>query len=61
MANEATGNVKQGVGKAVGNERLQAEGKAQEIKGETQQAVGEAKDKVKDAADTVRDAAHRNL
>ncbi|SHE90338.1 Uncharacterized conserved protein YjbJ, UPF0337 family [Kaistia soli DSM 19436] len=61
LANEAAGNVKQGVGKAVGNEKLQAEGIAQEVKGETQQAVGEAKAKVKDSADKLRDAAHRNL
>ena len=61
LANEAAGNVKQGVGKAVGKEKLQAEGIAQEVKGETQQAVGEAKAKVKDSADKLRDAAHRNL
>ncbi|KQT41968.1 hypothetical protein ASG43_16920 [Aureimonas sp. Leaf454] len=61
MANEAVGNVKQAVGKAVGNERLQAEGVAQELKGEGQQALGEAKSAVKDGADTLRDAAHRKL
>lgn len=32
MANEAVGNVKQGVGKATDNTRLQAEGKVQEKK-----------------------------
>ncbi|MEP9369673.1 CsbD family protein [Xanthobacter sp. VNH20] len=47
-ANEAVGNAKQGIGKAVGNDRLQAEGKVQEIKGEGQQAMGKAKDAVKD-------------
>ena len=31
VTNEAVGNVKQGVGKVVGSEKLQAEGKAQEI------------------------------
>ncbi|HQS08087.1 MAG: CsbD family protein [Rhizobiales bacterium 24-66-13] len=46
--NEAVGNAKQGIGKAVGNDRLQAEGKVQEIKGEGQQAMGKAKDAVKD-------------
>jgi uncharacterized protein YjbJ (UPF0337 family) len=44
LANEAVGNVKQVVGKAVGNDRLQAEGIAQEVKGEAQQTVGKAKD-----------------
>ena len=40
MANEAVGNVKQTVGKATDNDKLRAEGKAQEVKGEGQQAVG---------------------
>jgi len=51
LANEAAGNVKQGVGKMTDNDRLRAEGKAQEIKGEAQQAVGKAKDAVKDGVD----------
>ncbi len=48
MTNEAVGNAKQGIGKAVGNDRMQAEGKVQEIKGEGQQAMGKAKETVKD-------------
>ncbi|MEE7477853.1 CsbD family protein [Methylobacterium hispanicum] len=56
LANEAAGNVKQGIGKATGNEKLQAEGKAQEIKGETQRAVGEVKDGVGNAAQKAADA-----
>ncbi|MFG6207440.1 CsbD family protein [Pseudomonas retamae] len=51
MANEAVGNVKQGVGKATDNDRLHAEGKIQEKKGEAQQAVGNAKDAVKKGVD----------
>jgi len=47
LANEAVGNVKQGVGKVTDNDRLRAEGKAQELKGEAQQAVGKVKDVVK--------------
>lgn len=54
LANEAAGNVKQGVGKATGNEKLQAEGKGQELKGKGQKTVGDAKQGVKDAADTVK-------
>ena len=53
MANEAVGNVKQGVGKVTDNDKLRAEGKAQEIKGEVQQSVGEAKDAVKKGVDKV--------
>ncbi|HWH86865.1 MAG TPA: CsbD family protein [Pseudomonas sp.] len=51
MANEAAGNVKQGVGKATDNDKLRAEGKVQEKKGEAQQAVGKAKDAVKKGVD----------
>lgn len=47
LANEAVGNIKQGVGKVTDNDRLRAEGKAQELKGEAQQAVGKVKDAVK--------------
>ena len=60
-ANEAAGNLKQGLGKAVGSEKLQAEGLAQEAKGDAQKAVGTAKDGVKNAADTVADKVDRNL
>lgn len=51
LANEAVGNVKQGVGKATGSAKLQAEGKAQEFKGEAQQARGKVKDAVKKVVD----------
>ncbi|MCF4994386.1 CsbD family protein [Pseudomonas syringae] len=51
MANEAAGNVKQGVGKAVDNDKMRAEGVVQEKKGEAQQAVGKAKDAVKKGVD----------
>jgi uncharacterized protein YjbJ (UPF0337 family) len=49
--NEAIGNAKQGVGKAFGNDRLEAEGKGQELKGKGQKAVGDAKEAVKKAVD----------
>jgi len=51
MANEAVGNVKQAVGKATDNDKLRAEGKAQELKGEAQQTGGKAKDAVKNTVD----------
>lgn len=51
MANEAMGNIKQGVGKATGSTRTEAEGVVQERKGEAQQAVGKAKDTVKKGVD----------
>jgi uncharacterized protein YjbJ (UPF0337 family) len=51
MANEAVGNVKQGVGKATDNPKLRAEGKSQEIKGEAQQAKGKVKEAIKKGTD----------
>lgn len=54
LANEAAGNVKQGIGKATDNERLKADGKAQEVKGEGQQLKGDAKKAAGDAADAVK-------
>ena len=50
LANEAVGNVKQGIGKATGNDKMRAEGLAQEAKGEAQQTMGDVKSTVKDAA-----------
>ncbi|MFN4154875.1 MAG: CsbD family protein [Paracoccaceae bacterium] len=52
-ANEAVGNVKQAVGKATDNPKLQAEGFVQERKGEAQKAVGETKEAVKKTIDNV--------
>ncbi len=60
-ANEAAGRLKQGVGKAVGNDRLTAKGAAQKMKGETQRALGRAKGATKGAADTVADKADEKL
>ena len=61
LANEAAGNVKQGVGKMLGDEKMQAEGKAQEVKGEMQQAAGKAKETVKDGANAVAYMLNRML
>jgi len=51
LANEAIGNVKQGVGKMVDSDKLKVEGAIQERKGEAQQAVGKAKDAMKKVID----------
>ena len=37
VAEEVGGKIKGAVGKLIGNERLQAEGKAEELKGESRQ------------------------
>jgi len=59
--NEAIGKAKQGVGEAVGSDRLQGEGVIQEAKGKGQQALGDAKDAVKDAANKIAGSANKNL
>ncbi|WP_063794312.1 CsbD family protein [Kitasatospora sp. MBT63] len=41
------GKVKEGVGKAVGNERLEAEGKADQVEGDVKQAGEHTKDAFK--------------
>ena len=50
LTNETVGKIKQGAGKAMGSNKLQIEGKAQEAKGAAQKAIGEAKAATKDAA-----------
>ena len=59
LANEAIGKIKQGVGSAVGSDKLKAEGAAQELKGDVQKAVGDAKAAVKDGANKAAAAANR--
>ena len=46
-ADKASGNIKEGIGKATGNEKLEAEGKFDKAKGETREAVGDVKDALK--------------
>ena len=50
---QAKGAVKEGVGKLVGDQKLEAEGKADKVAGKTESAVGGAKDAVRDAADKI--------
>jgi uncharacterized protein YjbJ (UPF0337 family) len=60
-ANEAMGKAKQGVGEAVGSDRLQGEGAIQEVKGKGQKALGDAKEATKDAVNKAAAAANRKL
>ncbi|GAA1068891.1 CsbD family protein [Kitasatospora nipponensis] len=48
VAEKAKGKVKETAGKAVGNERLTAEGKADQAKGDLKQAGEKVKDVFKD-------------
>lgn len=42
-ANKIAGSVKDGIGEATGNERLEAEGEAQKLKGDVQHVAGSVK------------------
>ena len=48
-AKQIKGEVKQVVGKAIGDTKLESEGRADKIEGKVQNAVGGLKDTVKDA------------
>ena len=61
LANKTVGNIKQGVGKVVGSDKLRVEGKVQEIKGEGQRAVGAAKEKAKETANTAAEYLNKKL
>lgn len=43
------GEIKEGVGKITGDEKLKAEGRMDQVEGKTQNAVGGMKDAVRDA------------
>ncbi len=43
-ARKITGGIKQAVGKAIGDPKLESEGKAEKVKGKIQNAVGGLKD-----------------
>ncbi len=46
---KGVGAAKEAIGKATGNEKLQAEGLVQKAKGDLQNKVGQAQDKIGDA------------
>ncbi len=48
-AKEAMGSAKQAIGKATGNERLEAEGAGDKTAGKVQKGVGDLKDAARDA------------
>ncbi|WP_426162873.1 CsbD family protein [Sandarakinorhabdus sp. DWP1-3-1] len=49
MANQAGGKIKEGVGKLVGDKKMETEGQAQQVKGKVENAAGGVKDAVRDA------------
>ncbi len=61
MANQVAGKIKKGVGEAVGSDKLQGKGAAQELKGDAQQLKGDAKNAIKDGVNKVAEAANKKL
>jgi uncharacterized protein YjbJ (UPF0337 family) len=57
--NQVVGKAKEGIGRATGNENLEAEGDAQQIKGHVQVGVGKVKDAAKEGAKTVDKALNK--
>ena len=57
--NQAKGNIKQGVGKLTGDQRLREEGAADEAAGEVQEGVGVIKRKVGNAVKNLGDRIKR--
>jgi uncharacterized protein YjbJ (UPF0337 family) len=47
--NQVKGSIKKAAGKAVGNEKLEREGKAQQVSGKVQTAIGDLKHDLKGA------------
>ncbi|PKP81689.1 MAG: CsbD family protein [Alphaproteobacteria bacterium HGW-Alphaproteobacteria-18] len=54
VGNQIAGNSKEAAGKVTGNKKLEAEGRAQELKGDVQRAAGKAEEKLKKVADDIR-------
>jgi uncharacterized protein YjbJ (UPF0337 family) len=56
---KAAGKAKELMGKATGDERMEGEGKAQNVAGKAKEGAQEAADTAKGAVDGVKDAATR--
>lgn len=54
MGNQATGEIKEQVGKMTGDRTLQAKGQARELKGKLQKGLGDAKESLRDDRDLNR-------
>jgi uncharacterized protein YjbJ (UPF0337 family) len=52
---QSIGKVKEAAGKLVGNERLQTEGLAEQVKGKVQTVFGDSKEHAKDKAKKIID------
>ena len=54
LLKKAEGTIKEVAGKVTGNDKLEAEGKADKVEGAGRQAVGDVKDAGRNAADALK-------
>jgi uncharacterized protein YjbJ (UPF0337 family) len=57
---EAAGKTKEVVGSATGNERVEAEGKTQNLAGKARDAMGDIKEKAADAVEDLKEKMHKD-
>lgn len=57
---EAAGKTKEVVGSATGNERVEAEGKTQNLAGKARHAMGDIKEKAADAVEDLKEKMHKD-
>ena len=60
-AEELGGKIKKGIGHAIGNEQMEAEGRVTELKGEAKQEAAKAGERVKGAVDEGMGALKKNV
>ena len=56
---DTKGRVKEGVGDATGNERMEREGQADQVEGKVQKGLADIQDTLQDAGDRISDEVDR--
>jgi len=60
-AEEVAGSIKKTVGKVIGNEQMEAEGKAKELKGEARQEAAKAAERLKGHGEQIKGTVKEKL
>jgi uncharacterized protein YjbJ (UPF0337 family) len=61
VAEQVTGKIKEGIGKVVGSEQMQAEGKATELKGEAKEEAVKAAERAKGTVEETTGAVKKGV
>jgi uncharacterized protein YjbJ (UPF0337 family) len=61
VAEQIGGKVKKGIGRAIGNEQMEAEGRAKELKGEAREETAKASERGKGAVEEAVGAVKKNV